>query len=210
MDPPRRTRLFILFTAFVCLILDIVATTRRESIAESLGHSIGTFLPDILTLFMFFRFRRHGTDRYSRNVRIALLVILTIATIIWPIATLIHAALAFTSGGHLWRAYGLNLGDVFFCTEQFQTLAPMELVDFIHVVRARDFLAVFYLVLAGLELRWSLAQLEAILQRRKEHDILALEDHDDMNKDRYFDGEDIEIVLDQKADADINDKNEIV
>ncbi|KAF9304938.1 hypothetical protein BG003_001479, partial [Podila horticola] len=78
------------------------------------------------------------------------------ASLMWPIVSFVDAGSVYTSDGQIWNAYGLNRYSVFFCAGGYQIYMSSRTVTFIHLVRSRDFLCLFYLLMAGIELFRSL------------------------------------------------------
>ncbi|KAF8927204.1 hypothetical protein BGZ52_004742, partial [Haplosporangium bisporale] len=199
--PPQTLRKFIIFLAFVCLIMDIVITTNRPNSSSSIGHGFGTFLPDLLTITMFTKYVRNGLGRYPHRTRIILFTLLLISGLIWPIVSFVDAGTAYTSDGQIWDAYGLNRFNIFFVTIEFQTYIDDNVATFIHVVRSRDFLCLIYLGLTALELLRSLQSFRT-----------AVADEEGSAKGETVmedDGEEIEMApREQKTEDDKDFKNE--
>ncbi|KAF9389649.1 hypothetical protein CPB97_010967 [Podila verticillata] len=198
---PQTLRKFIIFLAFVCLVMDIVIVTTKTYSSPSLGHNFGTFLPDLLTIAMFTKYVRNGLGRYPYRTRIILFTLLLISGLIWPIVSFVDAGTAYTSDGQIWDAYGLNRFNIFFVTIGFEAYVDDSMATFIHVVRSRDFLCLFYLALAALELSKSL-RLFRTTAADEEGGVkgeIVVED----------DGEEIEMApREQKTENDKDFKNE--
>lgn len=154
--PPQTLRKFIILLAFMCLIMDIVIAATKPNSSPSLGHNFGTFLPDLLTITMFTKYVRNGLGRYPHRTRIILFTLLLISGLIWPIVSFVDAGTTYTNNGQIWNAYGLNRFSIFFVTVGYQDYVNEGMATFIHVVRARDFMCLFYLTLAARELFKSL------------------------------------------------------
>ncbi|KAG0335306.1 hypothetical protein BG000_007639 [Podila horticola] len=202
--PPQTLRKLIAFLAFVCLVIDIVIASTRPDGSTALGHLLGIFLPDFLALTMFIKYVRNGLGRYPPRTRITLFTLLQIASLMWPIVSFVDAGSVYTSDGQIWNAYGLNRYSVFFCTGGYQSYVSSRTATFIHLVRSRDFLCLFYLLMAGIELFRSL-RLFRTMAADAEKEVK------DSSVEADGDGEEIEMApQDQKVDEDRNFKHEEV
>lgn len=197
--PPQTLRKSIVFLAFSCLVMDIVTATNRPDSDSPYGHIVGTILPDFLAFTMFIKYVRNGLGRYPPRTRITLFTLLLTAGLMWPMVSFVDAGTAYSSDGQIWNAYGLNRFSVFFCTVGFQRYVNSSTASFIHLVRARDFVCLLYLFLAGIELLrslWLFRRMEADAEKGAVGEV--------------EDGEEIEMAPQgQKADEDRDFKNEV-
>ncbi|KAG0335305.1 hypothetical protein BG000_007638 [Podila horticola] len=106
-SPPQTLRKITVFLAFVCLAMDIVIAVKQPT-SQIIGHSLGTFLPDVLAITMFSKYVRNGLGRYPPMTRCILFTLLLIAGLMWPIVTFVDAGTAYTENGQYWVDYGLS------------------------------------------------------------------------------------------------------
>ncbi|KAF9335293.1 hypothetical protein BG006_000433 [Podila minutissima] len=151
---PQTLRKIIAFLAFVCLVMDIVLVATKPTTA--LGHSFGIFLPDLLAITMFSKYVRNGLGRYPPKTRAILFTLLLLAGLMWPVISFVNAGTAYTEISQFWAAYELSRYDIFFCTAELNDHITSNVSTFIHVMRSRDFLCLFYLCLTAIELARSL------------------------------------------------------
>ncbi|KAF9214408.1 hypothetical protein CPC16_011447 [Podila verticillata] len=203
---PQTLRKLIVFLAFVCLILDIVIVSTRPGGLPPIGQSIGTFLPDLLAIVMFTKFVINGLGRYPRKTRTILFTSLLIDGLFWPIVSFQETESVYSSEGQYWRENGITQPDVFFVTTLFSSQVSPDTPKYIHVVRSRDLLCLFYLLLAGVEFFRSMRlfrKTTAIDAEKGEAKAGSAPVVDDYDED--------EIVMapeDQKVDVDKDGKNE--
>ncbi|KAG0088288.1 hypothetical protein BGZ93_006535 [Podila epicladia] len=201
---PQTLRKIIAFLAFVCLVLDTILVITKPSTQSALGHSFGTFLPDLLAIIMFSKYVRNGLGRYPPKTRIILFTLLLMAGLMWPVASYVDAGIVYAESGQFWAAYDLSRYDIFFCTTGLYAHLTAGIPTFIHVMRSRDFLCLFYLCLAAIELARSLRLFRTTTAAdvEKAGDAKARPGAAD-------DEDDIEMApSDQKMDEDRDFKNE--
>lgn len=100
---------------------------------------------------MFTKFVVNGLGRYPPKTRIILFTSLLIDGIFWPIVSFQESDSVYSDDGQYWKESGVTRFDLFFVTTLIANLVNTETPKYMHVVRSRDFLCLFYLLLAGVE-----------------------------------------------------------